>query len=197
MVARLLLAFVLSGGLNLSLSGLPILPAAQAGTGNGSAPTSATRRAQFRPVAPVAGPRVVNKPSARRGAAPSTHHRRSHASSRARRVFGASVLGDRAGARKAVPVTRAQELGLKFRPDERAGAYGRANPGPASASDANASELQSQFRPAPAKRRPTYEELQAGAGTDARPAPWAAPAPAYPPLPVPLLPGFGGPWPPR
>lgn len=92
----------------------------------------------------------------------------------------------RAGSRKAVPVTRGQELGLRFRPDDRDPYY--ASPGltverpgvaPPGVSD-------HAFRPTPRKRRPTYEELQAG--QQSRPPAFPAtgyPAAIPPPLPMP------------
>lgn len=98
----------------------------------------------------------------------------------------------RAGARKAVPITRGQDLGLRFRPDERESPYGQAvAPPSAGGSDAFSSELHSQFRPTRPKRKPTYEELQAG---DASP-PQMVPAMPYPMMPTPPLPGYGRAWP--
>lgn len=98
--------------------------------------------------------------------------------------------GTRAGARKAVPITRGQDLGLRFRPDERDSPYGQAvTPPSAGGSDAFSSELHSQFRPTRSKRKPTYEELQAG---DAYASPQQMmPAMPYPMMPTPPLPGYG------
>ncbi len=104
-----------------------------------------------------------------------------------------SQLPDRAGARKAVPITRAQGQGQRFRPDDRYDLGGeriepRSNPG----DDAAAARLQSQFRPPRSNDRPSYEELQRA--TDLQ-APYGAPPPPYPMMPG--LPGYGGyvpPW---
>lgn len=97
----------------------------------------------------------------------------------------------RAGARKAVPVTRGQELGLRFRPDERDPAYGPSAPaqgGPASAGNADPQELHSQFRPVQPRRKPTYEELH-------QQTPPMAPDMGYPMMTFPPMPGGGGYWP--
>lgn len=101
-------------------------------------------------------------------------------------------LGGRAGARKAVPITRGQDLGLRFRPDERDSAYGPSGAAPTGGTaDAFPAELHSQFRPTPPKRKPTYEELQAGSASQ----PQMAPPMPYPMMPTPPLPGYPGAWP--
>jgi hypothetical protein len=100
------------------------------------------------------------------------------------------VPDGRAGARKAVPVTRGQELGLRFRPDERASPYGQTTFPPSGADPGLSPELQSQFRPTPKRRKPSYEEMQA---ESLPPQPFAAPVMPYPALPPPIAPyGF---WP--
>ncbi len=100
--------------------------------------------------------------------------------------------GERAGARKAVPITRGQDLGLRFRPDERDSTYGQSiTPGSGGGVDAFPSELHSQFRPTQPKRKLTYEELQAGQASP----PQMAPAMPYPMMPTPPLPGYGRGWP--
>ena len=108
----------------------------------------------------------------------------------------AMIFDRRAGARKAVPITRGQELGLRFRPDERASPYtqpGVAAPRSTSPYGSAQSELQSQFRPLKPRRKPTYEELQAETAP-ARPR-MPAPVMPYPALPAPMPPGYGGGWP--
>jgi len=102
-----------------------------------------------------------------------------------------SASQQRAGARKAVPVTRGQELGLRFRPDERESPYGQMLVPPAGA-ETYSPELQSQFRPAPKRRKPSYEELQAEGLT-----PQPALTPLMPPPMVlpPPMPGVGAGWP--
>jgi len=98
----------------------------------------------------------------------------------------------RAGARKAVPVTRGQELGLRFRPDERESPYGQAGLPPGDASGGLYSpELQSQFRPTQKRRKPSYEELQA---ESAPPQPMPAPVLPYPIITPPPLPAYGPRW---
>lgn len=85
----------------------------------------------------------------------------------------------RAGWRKASPITRGQDLGLRFRPDERAPAYGEViAPGGGQAEPRE----QANFRPLAPRRKPTYEELQAREQT---PEPWRPP---MPPAPYPVLP---------
>jgi len=100
--------------------------------------------------------------------------------------------GKRAGARKAVPITRGQDLGLRFRPDERDSPYGQSEMPPSGGgADAFPSELHSQFRPTRPKRKLTYEELQAGSTSP----PQVVPAMPYPMMPTPPLPGYPGAWP--
>ena len=103
-----------------------------------------------------------------------------------------SALQQRAGARKAVPVTRGQELGLRFRPDERESPYG-APMVPPTGAESFAPELQSQFRPAPKRRKPSYEELQAEDRTPQPPLNPIMPPPMIVPPPMPV-PGFGAGW---
>ena len=99
----------------------------------------------------------------------------------------------RAGARKAVPITRGQELGLRFRPDERASPYDRSGfPADGMAPAQDSAELHSQFRPAPRKRKPTYEELQAD---NLREQTMPGPVMPYPTMPIPPGPPYRGAWP--
>lgn len=102
-------------------------------------------------------------------------------------------FSERTGARKAVPVTRGQELGLRFRPDERASPYGQAiEPPTASDSEPYSPEIQSQFRPLPKRRKPSYEEQQADTMSVQPPPP---PTMSYPmPVPPPV-PGYTPAWP--
>jgi hypothetical protein len=109
----------------------------------------------------------------------------------------AGVLGPsaRAGWRKASPITRGQDLGLRFRPDERAPAYGGViGPGGGQVEPRE----QANFRPVAPRKKPTYEELQAReqASVPRRPMPSAAPYPGLPPyLPPRLPPPYpGAPW---
>jgi hypothetical protein len=99
----------------------------------------------------------------------------------------------RAGARKAVPITRGQELGLRFRPDERASPYDRSGaPGDELAPAQDFSELHSQFRPARKRRKQSYEELQA---EQLGPQPVPGPVMPYPTLPMPPAPSYHRAWP--
>ena len=99
----------------------------------------------------------------------------------------------RAGARKAVPITRGQELGLRFRPDERASPYDRSGfPADGMAPAQDSAELHSQFRPAPRKRKPTYEELQAD---NLRQQPMPGPVMPYSGMPIPPGPSYRRSWP--
>ena len=103
--------------------------------------------------------------------------------------------GRRAGARKAVPVTRGQDLGLRFRPDENESPYGQpAAPQAGQPPGTYQADEQSQFRPTRRKRKPTYEELQAQ-GMAAEPVTVPMPVMPYPMMPAPPLPGYGAYWP--
>ena len=98
--------------------------------------------------------------------------------------------GSRAGARKAVPVTRGQELGFRFRPDERDPMAGQAYPGRAEqgAGGRFTSSESSQFRPLPKARRRTYEDIEAENRAAEPPVPPTTP---YPMLPMPPMgPGY-------
>lgn len=87
----------------------------------------------------------------------------------------------RSGARKAVPITRGQDLGLRFRPDERESADGYVvTPQGGITNSPFQSGEHTQFRPAPTRRKRTYEELQAETE--------AAQSLAPPPLPYPMMP---------
>ena len=103
------------------------------------------------------------------------------------------IASPRAGMRKAEPATRGQELGLRFRPDERESPYyGQSAPPPAGEGGyAPSSEPRAQFRPTPRRRKPTYEELQSEASPTGPP---VAPMLPYPSMPPPPLPGYGGYW---
>jgi hypothetical protein len=99
------------------------------------------------------------------------------------RSDGADWLSsDRSSLRKAVPVTRGQELGLRFRPDARDPIEPRTFS--QGGGDANRSRLDPpedrRFRPMARERKPTYEELQAESRTVP---PVPSPATVYPPPP--------------
>jgi hypothetical protein len=110
--------------------------------------------------------------------------------SSARRQASELMDDSRAGARKAVPITRGQELGLRFRPDERDPIGGQAypgQPGQGAAGHFTPSD-NSQFRPLPKAKRRTYEDMQAESQAVAPP---MAPAMPYPMLPMPPVgPGY-------
>ena len=96
------------------------------------------------------------------------------------------ITAPRTGTRKAVPVTRGQELGLRFRPDERDPLQGRvapSAPAPGALGDPADSPA---FRPLKRRARPTYEALE----NERRAAEsMSAPPMAYPGLlPPPSLP---------
>lgn len=114
----------------------------------------------------------------------------SHAAARMPTVRRGSLLsGDaRVGARKAEPVTRGQELGLRFRPDDRDSTQGQlVLPSTGLAPGGGmGSQDQTPFRPVQPRRKPTYEELQADTGTALPPQPMMA----YPPLSAPPLPVY-------
>ena len=206
MVARLLYLAMVLGLSNLGSLGLPTISVAQAATGGGFVLATPTKRPLFRPWSYSHEPRATTAPRGGvrgfRGVTRSgdavTPRARAQATPGAasRRAMDAMIFDPRAGARKAVPITRGQELGLRFRPDENASPY--AQPGQASGRPTQPfgpveAELQSQFRPVTPRRKPTYEELQAESAP-VRPR-MHAPAMPYPALPAPLPPGLGGGWP--
>jgi hypothetical protein len=106
-----------------------------------------------------------------------------------RGVDGGFLRSDRAGARKAVPITRGQDLGLRFRPDERDPLSSPNYPqAPTGEGYRDNFELPAgtQFRPTSKKRKRTYEEIQAESRVDDRDLPGLS----YPGLPMPpVFPG--------
>lgn len=108
----------------------------------------------------------------------------------ARRPFNDVLDVPRAGLRKAVPVTRGQELGLRFRPDERDPIAGQGYPERFEQGTVQRFTVpgDSQFRPLPRERRRTYEDIQAESQAAQ---PQMVPNMPYPMLPVPPVgPGY-------
>lgn len=107
-----------------------------------------------------------------------------------RRARLPDITDGRSGARKAVPVQRGQELGLRFRPDDRETLYGEY---PQAGIVGGTTEgSQQPFRPIAPRRKPTYEELEAQRQGEAAAPP---PSPGYPILQPPMMPPATGPWP--
>ena len=199
MVARSLfsgLVLVLSTLASLGLSPVSV---AEAAYPRWSSFAGQQKSPQFRPWSRTdAKPALARRQTQVRAASPHTPGRVSGRRSttmsigdqRRRPVF----VDQRAGARKAVPITRGQELGLRFRPDERASPYNQADvPRVDTGSGAYSDQLQSQFRPTSRKRKPTYEELQAERAAVPPPIGPAAPYPMLP-QPLPPYPGRGPGW---
>lgn len=190
MFARLFSLGVVLGLSGLVALGLFPLSAAQAAYPGWSVYAAQHKSLQFRPWARAdTGPAGIQRQTRIRAATPRPASRtpaRSSAFSNGRQRQQPLFSDRRAGARKAVPVTRGQELGLRFRPDDRQSPYGQSpEPQGEGATNTISDELQSQFRPGARKRKPTYEELQAES------APWQpqmVPAMPYPMLPQPLPP---------
>ena len=192
MRARLLYLAAVLSIVNLVSLALISLTAAQAASGSGMVFASPAKRALFRPWHEIQG---AGPNSADRLVPHNTASRRDVASPRRsgagmagqRRDQSARVFDSRSGIRKAVPVTRGQELGLRFRPDDRASPYTQPDAwsGTASSPPGSAAALQSQFRPLPARRKPTYEEMQERFGEPASP---QVPRLPYPPLSAPATP---------
>lgn len=189
MVARLLYLAVMLGACSLVSPGLAVLSVAQAAPASGTVSSVPLKRPMFRPWSytsdqPATPPRASAALSAPRNTTTRPGMRRGQSS---------LIFDSRAGARKAVPITRGQELGLRFRPDERASPYPYAGSGLPQTGTLGPDSEQGPFRPTQRRRKPTYEELQAEAAADGAP---PMPAMPYPALPAPPLPpAFGRPWP--
>lgn len=171
------------------------LSAAQAASPGWSAYASQQRYAPFRPWSRADGMSMsVHRQSQSRAFV--SRATRQAASRRTTSTFldrkgqrPAGSSNGRAGARKAVPVTRGQDLGLRFRPDERESPYGQAvTPQGGVGTPDYAPELHSQFRPRQPRRKPTYEELQAESASREQIRGPAMPYPMMPTPPMPLYP---------
>lgn len=116
--------------------------------------------------------------------------RRPYTASPAIRMHSPVFTGGRWTARKAVPVTRGQDLGVRFRPEGRPPAYGQRD---AQYGDGNADphqlKLQSQFRPTRAGRKATYEEMQYARSSPQR---TYSPGMPYPLVPAQPMYGYAG-----
>jgi hypothetical protein len=95
----------------------------------------------------------------------------------------------RGTARKAVPVAKGQNPGVRFRPERRQPMYGQPD---TSNADPDQARLQSQFRPAQTGRRATYEELQYASVSRQRPPSGGMPYATAPPQ---ARYGYAGGWP--
>lgn len=195
MVARLLYSVV---GLGLvTLANVAVLPwsAAQASR----SPDGVASAHRFRPVLAItrqAAP--MSALSGRRSYRPawvSWQPRRAPGVLADRKGRGPVSPSGRAGARKAVPVTRGQELGLRFRPDERESPYGQPSmPTSGTPTDPQSLELQSQFRPTEKRAKRTYEDLYGAEDASSAPS-LPPPILPYPMMAPPPLPGYGRHWP--
>jgi hypothetical protein len=172
----------------------PLSATLQAATlGGPSVAVAQAKYSYFRPILRADGGsgRYSPAPALRGRATPDVHKLRSPWPQRAGQA--PLIVSPRAGMRKAEPATRGQELGLRFRPDERESPYyGQSAPPPAGEGGyAPAAEPQAQFRPTPRRRKQTYEEMQ----SESPPAgPPVAPLLPYPSMPPQPLPGYGGYW---
>lgn len=186
MVARLLISRMVLGLLFLAPLGLSPLSAAQAAVSGGAGSIVQSKRPLFRPEHGVPAAHAQRNRGGLVIAAP----RQSSPAGR-QRARGPVFEDGRAGARKAVPVTRGQELGLRFRPDEGESPYGQViSPQSGPSRESYSTDLQSQFRPTEKRRKRTYEETQP---EELQPPPMMAPLMPYPMLPPPL-PGYGPGW---
>ena len=190
MVARMLSLGIALGFSTLASLGLSPLSAAQAAYPSWSVYAGQVKRPQFRPW-------YRGEPQSLAGrwrpqmAAPA-ERRRAQPASRDRTLRQPLFAGGRTWARKAVPVTRGQDLGVRFRPDERVSPYQQTGqPQGGEPLSAEQSQLHSQFRPTRNKRKKTYEELQAN---NAHRAPAMAPAMPYPMVTAAPLHGYPGYW---
>jgi len=198
--AVILVARLLSLGILLGLSCLAALAFSPwSGAQGAQAPSSGlsgqVERAPRRPALssgfhrsspPIWRPRAV-APPLHTAATPAS---RTPSGERMRRRQGAPMIAaERAGSRKAVPVARGQELGLRFRPDDNASPYSQPGFAPTDTGQPGSDALQSQFRPIPKRRKRTYEEMQSG--MTSAPPQGLAPIMPYPMPGAPPLPGYG------
>lgn len=197
MFARMYSMGLLLGLAALASLGISPMSAAQAAFPYWSGYASPQKNPQFRPWSRVDSKSLsVHRQSQSRASVPRAtsggERRRPPARPSHRKGQQPIFSVPRAGARKAVPITRGQNLGLRFRPDERDSSYGQsATPPNAGGYDAFSSELHSQFRPTQPKRKRTYEEMQAGDASSLR----SVPAMPYPMMPTPPMPGYHRSWP--
>lgn len=198
MFARMFSWSVVLGLSALASLGFSPLSAAQAASPGWSAYAAQQRYPQFRPWSRADSRSLsVHRQSQARTfvsrAVKQSTNRRASSAPLNRKGQQPVFSSNRAGARKAVPVTRGQELGLRFRPDERESPYGQGvAPQGNVGTQGYASELHSQFRPRQPRRKPTYEELQAESASRERMPGQAMP---YPMLPTPPIPPYPRGWP--
>lgn len=114
----------------------------------------ATPVARWRPHGQASSARQVFVPAATRRAAAVINNDRRMATPRA-------FAAERTTPRKAPPVNRGQELGLRFRPDHRRSRFDQSGGPDDAAPDAYQRGLHAQFRPATTRPKRTYEQLQA------------------------------------
>ena len=191
MVARRLPARLMLALSALAVVGLPAASAVQAAGSAWTVGAPSPRQPLFRPLGQEAS---SNGRVGHRQTLPSRRFGPQSANAIARSGEAPAFGQDRAGARKAVPVTRGQDLGLRFRPDERASPYGQIeSPRQQAGAPGLDPALQSQFRPTQPRRKRTYEELQAERAQQELPP--AGPLMPYPALPAPPLPPYGTPLP--
>jgi hypothetical protein len=195
-------ARVLSAGLVLGLAasaglGLAPLSAAQAAYPAWSGYASAAKRPQFRPWHRNDPSAIVGRwrPHVATSGRASDLSAYGHptATSYQRRWQEPLLDSRRAAPRKADPVARGRDVGVSFRPNGRGALL---DEGPMTqdqgASIPYGTDAHSQFRPAPTKRKRTYEEMQA-ANRQGRTSVGAA-------MPYPTMPGmlpnpYGAYWP--
>lgn len=165
MVSRVISLGVALGLSTLASLALSPLSAAQAAYTGWSAYASPSKRPQFRPWRRSAE-RTVPATRWRPHAAPArrtfvnTAPRQTQATV-PRATSGARFTREHATVRKATPVNRAQDLGLRFRPDPRRSPFDQSSAYTGESQDAARRRLHSQFRPAATQRKSTYEQLQA------------------------------------
>lgn len=199
MVARMLSVGLAIGLANLVSLGIAPLSAAQAAAPVWSAYNSPGKRPQFRPwqrtehVAPAARWRP-SSPATQWRAMPGGDSRRVLSDTRAhsQRIFNPPHYD--MNARYAAPITAQQQPATRFRPDRRQPTFDDRAMRDDLPAATSGQELQSQFRPADNRRKPTYEQMQAASRSPARaygapPAAYGAPMFAAPP------PVFAGYWP--
>lgn len=197
MVARLFSLGALVGLSSLASLGLSFVSMVHAAHPVWSAYAAQPKRPQFRPLRRIAREAVSSRWRPHAAAAPRVVNPvasvRTSGSSTGYRVRQTQFVLDPYGSRNASRSMPGKVFGAQFRPQRRDSASTRPQAvNDRTQVDSYSARLHSQFRPAPKRRRQSYEELQ----SESRPARWAAsPGATYPMVSAGGAFGYTGYWP--